>query len=155
MDRQGLNSKQKIYEEDGKNKILLIDTIANIAQDVFCDKDVVKVNEFTYKSFSFDSKLLWKGEIVNGVPEGALKTDASFNMFKARSDSDVVIVSDKTLRIADRLISDNYYKEREKLDDKEREKLLENRRAEIKLIQDKHGDVLGIEKEMVNMLGIK
>lgn len=155
LDRQGLNSKQKIYEEDGKNKILLIDTIANIAQDVFCDKDVVKVNEFTYKSFSFDSKLLWKGEIVNGVPEGALKTDASFNMFKARSDSDVVIVSDKTLRIADRLISDNYYKEREKLDDKEREKLLENRRAEIKLIQDKHGDVLGIEKEMVNMLGIK
>ena len=154
LDRQGLNSKQKIYNENGKNKILLIDTIANIAQDVFCDKDVVKVDEFTYKSYSFDSKLLWKGKIENGVPEGALKTDASFDMFKAGSDSDKVIVSDKTLRMADKLISDNYYKEREKLDEKGRDKLLENRRAEIKLIQDKHGDVLGIEKEMLNILGI-
>ena len=57
--------------------------------------------------------------------------------------------------MADKLISDNYYKEREKLDEKGRDKLLENRRAEIKLIQDKHGDVLGIEKEMLNILGIE
>ena len=152
--KQGLNNFQRVYSEDGKNKILLINPIANTAQDIFSENDVVNVYEFKYKNYTFKPRLLWRGNITDGVPEGALKTDASFNMYKAKSDSDVAIVSDKTLRIADRLISDAYYKEREKLNEEDREKLLENRRAEIKTIQDKHGDILQIENEMLKILGV-
>ena len=77
--------------------------------------------------------------MLNGVPDSVLKTDASFDMYKAESDSDIAIVSDKTLRIADKLMSDEYYKEREKLDKDKQDELLEKRRSQIKLIQDKHG----------------
>ena len=40
------------------------------------------------------------------------------------------------------------------LDKDDRDKLLDNRRAEIKLIQDKHGNISEIEKEMLKILGI-
>ncbi|WP_300369690.1 hypothetical protein [Brachyspira sp.] len=152
--KQGLNNFQRVYSENGKNKILLVNPIVNTAKDIFSENDVVNVDEFKYKNYTFKPKLLWKGNIVNGVPADVLKTDASFNMHKAKSDSDIAIVSDKTLRVADKLISDIYYKNREKLNEEEKEKLLENRRAEIKTIQDKHGDVIEIEKEMLNILGI-
>ena len=76
-------------------------------------------------------------------------------MNKAGSDSDKAIVSDKTLRIADKIISDNYYREREKLNEDGKEKLLENRRLETKAIQDKQGNVEEIEKEMINILETK
>ena len=152
--KQGLNTFQKIYQEDSKNKMLLVDNKSNTAQDIFTEDSVVSVDEFTYKSYSFKPELLWKGAMNNGVPDKVLKTDAGFDMSKAESISDKAIVSDKTLRIADKLISDNYYKEREKLDKDGQEKLLDKRRSEIKSIQDKQGDILEIEKEMIKILGI-
>ena len=149
--KQGLNTYQKIYEEEGKNKMLLVDYQANTAQDIFTENGVVSVDEFTYKNYKFVPKLLWKADLI----EKALKTDASFDMNKAGSDSDKAIVSDKTLRIADKLISGNYYREREKLNEGGKEKLLENRRLETKAIQDKQGNVEEIEKEMTNILEMK
>lgn len=152
--KQGLNKFQRLYSEEGKNKILLIDPIGNTAQDIFAENGVVNVYEFTYKTYRFNPKLVWKGKMLNGVPDSVLKTDASFDMYKAESDSDIAIVSDKTLRIADKLMSDEYYKEREKLDKDKQDELLEKRRSQIKLIQDKHGDVTAIENEMIKILGI-
>lgn len=150
---QGLNDFQIIYEEEGKNKILLIDYSANTAWDIFSYNQVVNVDQFTYKSYSFKPVLLWKGNIKNGLPEGALKTDAGFDMYKAESDSDKAIISDKTLRIADKLLAYNYNVQREKLNEDGKEKLLENKRFEIKTIQDMHGDISQIENEMLNILG--
>ena len=107
---------------------------------------------FDYTSYYHRPKLLWKGNIINGVPEGALKTDASFDMQKAENASDKAIVSDKTLRIADKLISYDYYRKKETLDKKGQEELLEQRRAEIKSIQYKKGDIEAIETEMLQIL---
>lgn len=152
--KQGLNNFQKMYSEDGKNKILLVDPSANTAQDIFAENGVVNVYEFTYKTYKYEPRLVWKGKILNGVPDGVLKTDAGFDMYKAESDSDKAIVSDKTLRIADKLITDEYYKEAEKLDKDKQEELLEKRRSDMKAIQDKYGDVVQIENEMMKILGI-
>ncbi len=74
-------------------------------------------------------------------------------MYKAESDSDKAIISDKTLRIADKLLAYNYNVQREKLNEDGKEKLLENKRFEIKTIQDMHGDISQIENEMLNILG--
>ncbi|WP_295155106.1 hypothetical protein [uncultured Brachyspira sp.] len=153
--KQGLNNFQILYSENGKNKILLVNPIANTAQDIFSENDIVNVDEFKYKNYTFKPKLIWKGSIVNGVPQGALKMDAGFDMNKVKSDSDIAIVSDKTLRAADKLISDIYYRDREKLNEEdEKEKLLESKRAEIKAIQDEYGDIVNIENEMLNILGL-
>lgn len=152
--KQGLNNFQKMYSEDGKNKILLVDPSANTAQDIFAENGVVNVYEFTYKTYKYEPRLVWKGKILNGVPDGVLKTDAGFDMYKAESDSDKAIVSDKTLRIADKLITDEYYKEAEKSDKDKQEELLEKRRSDMKAIQDKYGDVVQIENEMMKILGI-
>ncbi|PTY40205.1 hypothetical protein [Brachyspira hampsonii] len=152
--KQGLNNIQRMYLEDGKNKILLIDPLANTAQDIFAENGVVNVYEFTYKTYKYEPKLLWKGKIVNGVPDGVLKTDAGFDMYKAESDSDRAIVSDKTLRIADKLINYEYYKDAQRLDKDKQDELLEKRRSDMKAIQDKYGDVLEIESEMMKILGI-
>ncbi|OEJ13577.1 hypothetical protein BFL38_02170 [Brachyspira hampsonii] len=152
--KQGLNNIQRMYLEDGKNKILLIDPLANTAQDMFAENGVVNVYEFTYKTYKYEPKLLWKGKIINGVPYGVLKTDAGFDMYKAESDSDRAIVSDKTLRVADKLINYEYYKEAQRLDKDKQEEFLEKRRSDMKAIQDKYGDVLAIESEMMKILGI-
>ncbi|ASJ20350.1 hypothetical protein [Brachyspira hampsonii] len=152
--KQGLNNIQRMYLEDGKNKILLIDPLANTAQDIFAENGVVNVYEFTYKTYKYEPRLVWKGKIINGVPDGVLKTDASFDMYKAESDSDRAIVSDKTLRMADKLISYGYYKEAQGLDKDKQDELLEKRRSDMKSIQDKYGDVLEIESEMMKILGI-
>lgn len=152
-DFQDLECIQKIYAEDGKNKMFLLDTSYNKALDIFIDNNEIKnADYFDYITYSYQPKLEWKGSIVNGVPEGALKTDASFDMSKAENASDKAIVSDRTLRMADKLISDAYFAKKDALDKQGQEELLEQRRAEIKAIQDKKGDIKAIEAEMLKIL---
>ena len=140
--RQGLNTYQKIYSENGKNKILLIDMDANMYQDIFCENGVVNVDEFSYKTYKFKPKLLWKESMLDEV----LKTDASFDMSKAANDSERAIISDKTLRIADKLIGN----ELEKANDDKKDEIS----SKMNAIEDKHGDIIQIENEMINILGI-
>lgn len=153
-DFQDLECIQKIYTEDGKNKMFLLDKSYNKALDIFIDNNEIKnADYFDYiTTYTYQPKLEWKGSIVNGVPEGALKTDASFDMSKAENASDKAIVSDRTLRMADKLISDSYFAKKDSLDKQGQEELLEQRRAEIKAIQDKKGDIKAIEAEMLKIL---
>ncbi|MEI0581141.1 hypothetical protein [Brachyspira pilosicoli] len=152
-DFQDLECIQKIYTEDGKNKMFLLDKSYNKALDIFIDNNEIKnADYFDYITYSYQPKLEWKGSILNGVPEGALKTDASFDMSKAENASDKAIVSDRTLRMADKLISDAYFAKKAALDKQGQEELLEQRRAEIKAIQDKKGDIKAIEAEMLKIL---
>ena len=152
-DFQDLECIQKIYTEEGKNKMFLLDKSYNKALDIFIDNNEIKnANYFDYITYTYQPKLEWKGSIVNGVPEGALKTDASFDMSKAENASDKAIVSDRTLRMADKLISDSYFAKKDSLDKQGQEELLEQRRAEIKAIQDKKGDIKAIEAEMLKIL---
>ncbi|WP_302280057.1 hypothetical protein [Brachyspira pilosicoli] len=152
-DFQGLECIQKIYTEDGKNKMFLLDKSYNKALDIFIDNNEIKnADYFDYITYTYQPKLEWKGSIVNGVPEGALKTDASFDMSKAENASDKAIVSDRTLRMADKLISDSYFAKRATLDKQGQEELLEQRRAEIKNIQEAKGDIKTIEAEMLKIL---
>ena len=155
-DFQDLGCTQKIYTENGKNKMFLLDTLNNEAYDIFIDNNEIKNAEvFDYITYSYQPKLEWKGSILNGVPEGALKTDASFDMSKAENASDKAIVSDRTLRVADKLISDAYFAKRATLDKQGQEELLEQRRAEIKAIQEAKGDIKAIEAEMLKILNIQ
>ena len=155
-DFQDLNCIQKIYTEDGKNKMFLLDTSYNKALDIFIDNNEIKnADYFDYVTYSYQPKLEWKGSILDGVPEGALKTDASFDMSKAENASDKAIVSDRTLRMADRLISDAYFAKKAALDKQGQEELLEQRRAEIKTIQEAKGDIKAIEAEMLKILNIQ
>ncbi|WIH82253.1 hypothetical protein [Brachyspira pilosicoli] len=152
-DFQDLECIQKIYTEDGKNKMFLLDKSYNKALDIFIDNNEIKnADYFDYITYTYQPKLEWKGSIVNGVPEGALKTDASFDMSKAENASDKAIVSDRTLRMADKLISDSYFAKKDSLDKQGQEELLGQRRAEIKAIQDKKGDIKAIEAEMLKIL---
>ncbi|MEI0604094.1 hypothetical protein R4K55_07705 [Brachyspira alvinipulli] len=152
-DFQNLNCIQKIYTEDGKNKMFLLNETANEALDIFVDNDEIKNAEyFDYITYNYQPKLEWKGSILDGVPEGALKTDASFNMYKAENASDKAIVSDRTLRMADKLISDAYFAKKSTLDKQGQEELLEQRRAEIKTIQEAKGNIKLIETEMLKIL---
>ena len=152
-DYQDLECIQKIYTEDGKNKMFLLDKSYNKVLDIFIDNNEIKnADYFDYITYTYQPKLEWKGSIVNGVPEGALKTDASFDMSKAENASDKAIVSDRTLRMADKLISDAYFAKKAALDKQGQEELLEQRRAEIKAIQDKKGDIKAIEAEMLKIL---
>ncbi|PTY39924.1 hypothetical protein [Brachyspira hampsonii] len=155
-DFQDLNCIQKIYTEDGKNKIFLLDTNYNKASDIFIDNNEIKnADYFDYITYTYQPKLEWKGSILGGVPEGALKTDASFDMSKAENASDKAIVSDRTLRMADRLISDAYFAKKSSLDKQGQEELLEQRRAEIKTIQEAKGDIKAIEAEMIKILNLQ
>ena len=155
-DFQDLGCTQKIYTENGKNKMFLLDTLNNKAYDIFIDNNEIKNAEvFDYITYTYQPKLEWKGSILDGVPEGALKTDASFDMSKAENASDKAIVSDRTLRVADKLISDAYFAKRATLDKQGQEELLEQRRAEIKAIQEAKGDIKAIEAEMLKILNIQ
>ncbi|WP_297300009.1 hypothetical protein [uncultured Brachyspira sp.] len=155
-DFQDLGCTQKIYTENGKNKMFLLDTLNNGAYDIFIDNNEIKNAEvFDYITYSYQPKLEWKGSILDGVPEGALKTDASFDMSKAENASDKAIVSDRTLRMADKLISDAYFSKKATLDKQGQEELLEQRRAEIKTIQEAKGDIKAIESEMLKILNIQ
>ncbi|CRF33688.1 hypothetical protein BRSU_1602 [Brachyspira suanatina] len=153
---QDLGCTQKIYTENGKNKMILLDTLNNEAYDIFIDNNEIKNAEvFDYIAYSYQPKLEWKGNILDGIPEGDLKTDASFDMSKAENASDKAIVSDRTLRVADKLISDAYFAKRATLDKQGQEELLEQRRAEIKTIQEAKGDIKAIEAKMLKILGIQ
>ena len=155
-DFQDLGCTQKIYTENGKNKMFLLDTLNNEAYDIFIDNNEIKNAEvFDYITYSYQPKLEWKGSILDGVPEGALKTDTSFDMSKAENASDKAIVSDRTLRMADKLISDAYFSKKATLDKQGQEELLEQRRAEIKTIQEAKGDIKAIESEMLKILNIQ
>ena len=155
-DYQDLECIQKIYTEDGKNKMFLLDKSYNKALDIFIDNNEIKnADYFDYITYSYQPKLEWKGSILDGVPEGALKTDASFDMSKAENASDKAIVSDRTLRVADKLISDAYFAKKATLDKQSQEELLEQRRAEIKTIQEAKGDIKSIEAEMLKILNIQ
>ena len=155
-DFQDLNCIQKIYTEDGKNKMFLLDKSYNKALDIFIDNNEIKnADYFDYITYSYQPKLEWKGSILDGVPEGALKTDASFDMSKAENASDKAIVSDRTLRMADKLISDAYFAKKATLDKQGQEELLEQRRAEIKTIQEAKGDIKAIEAEMIKILNLQ
>ncbi|TVL81585.1 hypothetical protein A9X80_12565, partial [Brachyspira hyodysenteriae] len=88
-DFQDLNRIQKIYTEDGKNKMFLLNEASSEALDIFIDNNEIKnADYFNYITYSYQPKLEWKGSILDGVPEGALKTDASFDMSKAENASD-------------------------------------------------------------------
>ncbi|MDA0041705.1 hypothetical protein OFR42_13890 [Brachyspira hyodysenteriae] len=155
-DFQDLNRIQKIYTEDGKNKMFLLNEASSEALDIFIDNNEIKnADYFNYITYSYQPKLEWKGSILDGVPEGALKTDASFDMSKAENASDKAIVSDRTLRMADKLISDAYFAKKATLDKQGQEELLEQRRAEIKTIQEAKGDIKTIEAEMLKILNIQ
>ncbi|MCZ9891342.1 hypothetical protein OFR29_03285 [Brachyspira hyodysenteriae] len=155
-DFQDLECIQKIYTEAGKNKMFLLDKSYNKALDIFIDNNEIKnADYFNYITYSYQPKLEWKGSILDGVPEGALKTDASFDMSKAENASDKAIVSDRTLRMADKLISDAYFAKKATLDKQGQEELLEQRRAEIKTIQEAKGDIKAIEAEMLKILNIQ
>ncbi|WP_416487731.1 hypothetical protein [Brachyspira hyodysenteriae] len=155
-DFQDLECIQKIYTEAGKNKMFLLDKSYNKALDIFIDNNEIKnADYFNYITYSYQPKLEWKGSILDGVPEGALKTDASFDMSKAENASDKAIVSDRTLRMADKLISDAYFAKKATLDKQGQEELLEQRRAEIKTIQEAKGDIKTIEAEMLKILNIQ
>ncbi|MCZ9938309.1 hypothetical protein [Brachyspira hyodysenteriae] len=155
-DFQDLNRIQKIYTEDGKNKMFLLNEASSEALDIFIDNNEIKnADYFNYITYSYQPKLEWKGSILDGVPEGALKTDASFDMSKAENASDKAIVSDRSLRMADKLISDAYFAKKATLDKQGQEELLEQRRAEIKTIQEAKGDIKTIEAEMLKILNIQ
>ena len=156
QDFQDLNRIQKIYTEDGKNKMFLLNEASSEALDIFIDNNEIKnADYFNYITYSYQPKLEWKGSILDGVPEGALKTDASFDMSKAENASDKAIVSDRTLRMADKLISDAYFAKKATLDKQGQEELLEQRRAEIKTIQEAKGDIKVIEAEMLKILNLQ
>ena len=156
QDFQDLNKSQKIYTEDGKNKMFLLNEASSEALDIFIDNNEIKnADYFNYITYSYQPKLEWKGSILDGVPEGALKTDASFDMSKAENASDKAIVSDRTLRMADKLISDEYFAKKATLDKQGQEELLEQRRAEIKTIQEAKGDIKAIEAEMLKILNLE
>ena len=140
--RQGLNTSQRLYEENGKNKILLIDMYANMAQDIFSENGVVNVDEFAYKTYKFKPKSLWKEDMLDGL----LKTDAGFDMLHLANNYEKAVISDKTLRIADKL----YYQELEKSNADKDDKALEDKYSQIK----DSSDIMQIENEMINILGI-
>ena len=151
---QNLNCIQKIYTEDGKNKMFFLDVNTDKALDIFIDNNEIKNSDY-FNYFTYNPKLEWKGTILNGVPEGALKTDASFDMYKAENESYKAIISDRTLRMADKLINDAYFAKKATLDKQGQEELLKQRKAEIKTIQEAKGDIKAIEAEMLKILGIQ
>ncbi|MBW5394793.1 hypothetical protein, partial [Brachyspira hampsonii] len=64
-DFQHLGCTQKTYTENGKNKMLLLDTLNNEAFDIFVDNNEIKNAEvFDYITYSYQPKLEWKGSIL-------------------------------------------------------------------------------------------
>ena len=57
--------------------------------------------------------------------------------------------------MADRLISDAYFSKKATLDKQGQEELLEQRRAEIKTIQEAKGEIKAIEAEMLKILNLQ
>lgn len=132
---------QKIYTENGKNKIALIDDKAyGIYIDILNEKDKLKVNADTVYEFKSSPQILWKGKIENGRAEDLINTNASFDMSKASTLSEKAIVNDVNLRMLDRLSSDKYFKSVKNAGSEEKNRLLNERRQMNKKIKNCNGD---------------
>lgn len=135
------NFYQKIYTENGKNKIALVDDFAyGIYIDILCNKNNFEINANPVYKVNSKPQLVWSGKTENGKPVGLLNTDASFDMSKASTPSELAIVNDVNLRMLDRLSSDKYFKEYSSLSGAEKEKKLQQRRKMNKEINKYNGD---------------
>lgn len=132
---------QKIYTENGKNKIALIDDNAyGIYIDILAEKDKLKVSADTVYKYISNPKIVWKGKIENGRAEDLINTNASFDMSKASTLSEKAIVNDVNLRMLDRLSSDKYFKAVNSAGSEEKNRLLNERRQMNKKIKNCNGD---------------
>ena len=132
---------QKIYTENGKNKIALIDDNAyGIYIDILNEKDKLKVSADTVYEYKSNPQIVWKGKIENGRAEDLINTNASFDMSKASTLSEKAIVNDVNLRMLDRLSSDKYFKSVKNAGSEEKNRLLNERRQMNKKIKNCNGD---------------
>ena len=132
---------QKIYTENGKNKIALIDDNAyGIYIDILNEKDKLKVSADTVYEYISNPQIVWKGKIENGRAEDLINTNASFDMSKASTLSEKAIVNDVNLRMLDRLSSDKYFKSVKNAGSEEKNRLLNERRQMNKKIKNCNGD---------------
>ena len=132
---------QKIYTENGKNKIALVDDAAyGIYIDILAEKDKLKVSADTVYEYISNPKIVWKGKIENGRAEDLINTNASFDMSKASTLSENAIVNDVNLRMLDRLSSDKYFKSVKNAGSEEKNRLLNERRQMNKKIKNCNGD---------------
>lgn len=132
---------QKIYTENGKNKIALIDDKAyGIYIDILNEKDKLKVSADTVYEYKSNPQIVWKGKIENGRAEDLINTNASFDMSKASTLSEKAIVNDVNLRMLDRLSSDKYFKSVKNAGSEEKNRLLNERRQMNKKIKNCNGD---------------
>ena len=135
------NFYQKLYTEDGINKIILIeDKAKNLYVDIIVDKDYLEANIGKYIRPVSEPEFVWNGELKNGKPVGLLNTDASFDMSKASTPSELAIVSDVNLRMLDKLSSEKYFKSVENVDENTKKNLLNKRRQMNKEIKNCKGD---------------
>lgn len=132
---------QKIYTENGKNKIALIDDNAyGIYIDILNEKDNLKVSADTVYEYISNPQIVWKGKIENGRAEDLINTNASFDMSKASTLSEKAIVNDVNLRMLDRLSSDKYFKSVKNAGSEEKNRLLNERRQMNKEIKNCNGN---------------
>lgn len=132
---------QKIYTENGKNKIALIDDNAyGIYIDILNEKDNLKVSADTVYEYISNPQIVWKGKIENGRAEDLINTNASFDMGKASTLSEKAIVNDVNLRMLDRLSSDKYFKSVKNAGSEEKNRLLNERRQMNKEIKNCNGN---------------
>lgn len=135
------NFYQKLYTEDGINKIILIeDKAKNLYVDIIVDKDYLEANIGKFIRPINEPEFVWNGELKNEKPVGLLNTDASFDMSKASTPSELAIVNDVNLRMLDRLSSDKYFKSVENVDENTKKNLLNKRRQMNKDIKNCKGD---------------
>lgn len=132
---------QKIYTENGKNKIALIDDNAyGIYIDILNEKDNLKVSADTVYEYISNPQIVWKGKIENGRAGDLINTNASFDMSKASTLSEKAIVNDVNLRMLDRLSSDKYFKSVKNAGSEEKNRLLNERRQMNKEIKNCNGN---------------
>ena len=132
---------QKIYTENGKNKIALVDDAAyGIYIDILAEKDKLKVSADTVYEYISNPKIVWKGKIENGRAEDLINTNASFDMSKASTLSEKAIVNDVNLRMLDRLSSDKYFKAVKNAGSEVKNRLLNERRQMNKKIKNCNGN---------------
>lgn len=135
------NFYQKLYTENGYNKIMLIeDKAANLYIDIINIKGDADVVVNTFKVNSSKAEFVWKGSMENNKPSGLLNTDASFDMNKASTLSEKAIVNDVNLRMLDRLSNDKYNKSLVNIGPKTKKKLQNQRRQMNRTIKNCNGN---------------
>ncbi len=127
-----------LYEDNGKNNIILKSDNQYI--QILDNQDNLDITIDYYLIHNNLPKFVWNGELKNGKPVGLLNTDASFDMSKASTPSELAIVSDVNLRMLDRLSSDKYFKEYSSLSGAEKENKLQERRKMNEEINKCNGD---------------